>query len=526
MKNTFTAVALTACLILTGVTHAALHDRGGGLLYDDVLDVTWLQDANYAKTSGRSPDGQLRWQDAQKWVGELVYHDPVRKVDVKGWRLPTVKPIGTEFVYQWHYDGTTDEGYNITSTRSELSYMYYVNLGIRGWWTKDGKHPSEGFGVMGKITAIWTGQADVGLVKNLQSNGYWADCGEATHPWVFTTAEGNQRDGFPYPNNRFVWPVHDGDVTGAAKAQVAPLDEKTRQASIDTVVKTPGLVGFWTFGEEPGQVRTSTGTKDTLPLREVGHAVARVEGGPFSGYAAHFDGNCYFRVLAAELGALNISGKDAKVSMFAVVKLDELKGGRTIAGIWSEGKGANDDSGTRQYSMLINMPLYGGAFQLTPHISGEGGVSRRADGSGLPWCADYAAPRSKLPIGQWVTLGFTYDGKYIRAYHNGVMEEREMDPVKDNRGDSYFTKEGPNGGYRGMNPYYYTKGIFRYDPKIHSATKPSGQTDFTVAARNAGGNMLGEALKGKIAGLAVFDRTLTDAEMKRLHDAANLPALK
>ena len=26
---------------------AALIDRGGGLIYDTVLDVTWLQDANY-----------------------------------------------------------------------------------------------------------------------------------------------------------------------------------------------------------------------------------------------------------------------------------------------------------------------------------------------------------------------------------------------------------------------------------------------------------------------------------------------
>jgi hypothetical protein len=293
---------------------------------------------------------------------------------------------------------------------------------------------------------------------------------------------------------------------------------------MDAVLKTPGLVAFWTFGEEKGQVRTSIGSKSKFPLREVG-AVDRVEGGSFSGYSAHFNGNNYLRVLASELGALNIGGKDAKVSMFAVVKLDELKGGRTVAGIWSEGKGSGDDTGTRQYSMLLNMPLYGGAFQLTPHISGEGGVSRRADGSGLPWCADFAAPVSIIPIGDWVTLGFTYDGTYIRAYQNGVMEERKLDSVKDNRTDTYFTKEGPSGSDRGMNPYYYSKGIFKYDPVKHSKAKPAGQTDFTVAARNAGGNMLGEALKGRMAGLAVFDRALTDEEMMRLHTAANLPAL-
>jgi hypothetical protein len=40
------------------------------------------------------------------------------------------------------------------------------------------------------------------------------------------------------------------------------------------------------------------------------------------------------------------------------------------------------------------------------------------------------------------------------------------------------------------------------------------------------GSMLGEALKGRMSGLAVFNRALTEAEMKRLHDAAHLELLK
>ena len=32
--------------------HAALFDRGGGLIYDSDLDITWLKDGNYAQTSG------------------------------------------------------------------------------------------------------------------------------------------------------------------------------------------------------------------------------------------------------------------------------------------------------------------------------------------------------------------------------------------------------------------------------------------------------------------------------------------
>ena len=212
--------------------------------------------------------------------------------------------------------------------------------------------------------------------------------------------------------------------------------------------------------------------------------------------------------------------------MFAVVKLEEIgKYGVTIAGIWSEGKGANDDTGTRQYSMLLNMPLYGGAKQLTPHISSEGGVTCRKDGSKLPWCVDFAASCTEVPVGKWVTLGFTYDGNYIKAYFNGKMEERRMDPIKDNRNDPYFTNEGPKGGYRGMNPYYHGRGIFKYDPNLHSKSKIA-PADFTVGARSAGGNMLGESMKGQIGGLAVFNRALTNKEMQQLHEAAGLDFIK
>ena len=45
-------VIAVAVFNLAGSANAALWDRGGGLVYDDVLNVTWLQDANYANTSG------------------------------------------------------------------------------------------------------------------------------------------------------------------------------------------------------------------------------------------------------------------------------------------------------------------------------------------------------------------------------------------------------------------------------------------------------------------------------------------
>ena len=290
------------------------------------------------------------------------------------------------------------------------------------------------------------------------------------------------------------------------------------------VERMPGLVAFWAFGEAAGEPRRSSGTKNPHPLREVGGPIARVAGGPFSGHAADLNGKQYFEIPYAETRDLNICGPQAQVSMFAVVRIIDLKQSRTIAGMWSEGKGRDDDTGTRQYALLMNMPTYGGTRQLVPHISSEGGVTRRADGSAFPWCADYAATAREVPESQWCTLGFTYDGAYIRAFIDGVLDRRALDAVKDKRTDRYFTNEGPGGKDRGMNPYFHGRGIFCYDPAKHTGSKIDG-SDFTVGARMAVGSMLREATKGRFGGLAVFNRALSDDEMRRLHDAARVDRL-
>jgi hypothetical protein len=302
----------------------------------------------------------------------------------------------------------------------------------------------------------------------------------------------------------------------------APTGDRT------IVEKTPGLVAFWTFGEPAGTPRISVGTKNPHPLAEVGGPISRVAGGPFSDYVADLDGKHYFAIPYAETGDLNISGPRAQVSMFAVVRIVDLNVSRTIAGMWSEGKGRNDDTGTRQYALLMNMGTYGGPNKLVPHISTEGGVTRRADGSAFPWCADYAVSAHDVPTARWCTLGFTYDGNYLSAYIDGVLDRQELDPVKHKRTDRYFTHEGPNGGTRGINPYYHGRGIFAYDPAKDAATKPMGGSDFIIGARYAGGSLFaeGKSTIGRFGGLAVFNRALTEAEMKALHDAANISMLK
>ena len=43
--------ALCAAMLLNAaIAQAALIDRGGGMIYDDVQNITWLQNWNYAAT--------------------------------------------------------------------------------------------------------------------------------------------------------------------------------------------------------------------------------------------------------------------------------------------------------------------------------------------------------------------------------------------------------------------------------------------------------------------------------------------
>ncbi len=291
------------------------------------------------------------------------------------------------------------------------------------------------------------------------------------------------------------------------------------------VTSTPGLVAFWTFGESEGHTRKSIGTSNEHALAVVGNPIARVNGGPYSGKSAKLTGRHYFKIPYSETKDLNISGPDAKLSMFAVVKIQDLNRSRTIAGMWSEGLGKGDDSGTRQYSLLMNMPTYGGPNKLVPHISSEGGVTYRADGSRFPWCADYAASARDVPTDEWSTLAFTYDSKYIRAYVNGELSAQQLDPGEHKRTDPYFTKEGPGGTDRGMNPYYHGRGIFTYDSGKHAESKPIGGSDFTIGSRMVKGNKLAEATIGLFGGLAVFNRMLSDEEIMILHKSAGIEGL-
>lgn len=191
------AVMLSTCV---GTANAGLISRGGGLVYDTVLDITWLQDAHYARTSASDPDGLMTWPEASSWVAGLTY------AGVDGWRLPSIDPIGADYVFTWGTDGLHDYGTKITSPHSELAYMFNVNLvdpGNVSLFVNLDCDTADEF-----CPTYWSGSM-------YPPNSYYPMIGAAR--WVFGfhfglhTGEGIQSGDYE-TKSYYAWPVHDGDV--------------------------------------------------------------------------------------------------------------------------------------------------------------------------------------------------------------------------------------------------------------------------------------------------------------------------
>lgn len=217
MKRLKTCAAFFLAMF-AGAAQAALFDRGGGLIYDDVLNVTWLQDANYARSSGLNSDGVLLGYQAVSWANNLTYFDSVRNVTYNDWRLPSVRPIGANWNYQFSTDGTTDWGPNNTSQKNELSYMYFVNLGLKSFFNVDGS-ANPNFGVFddGTISGQRNVNASGVTIFNLNAGAYWAGTRwelpqNGVYYYNFNTAFGETNAGDEYMS-AYAWAVRDGDVS-------------------------------------------------------------------------------------------------------------------------------------------------------------------------------------------------------------------------------------------------------------------------------------------------------------------------
>lgn len=257
---------------------------------------------------------------------------------------------------------------------------------------------------------------------------------------------------------------------------------------VEKIKSTQSIVALWTFGEKSGEVRNSI-IDEKFPLTEASGEIKRVEEGPLSGYSALFEGNNFMSLPNEMTGKLNIHGKNRGVTVVAWIKWDGIQTG-FIGGMWNE----YQDGGKRQYGLFVSLPHYNGKDQVCGHISWSGKPTPP-----FPYSIDYSASKQTVSAGEWNCVAFTYDGQYIKSYLNGVFETREPELIRNTKGFEGY----PEGLIQSKNPYYFPHGM------------GNNGSDFTVGAVLLKSGM-GNFFKGLIGGLAVFDRALSENEIKSL----------
>jgi hypothetical protein len=263
---------------------------------------------------------------------------------------------------------------------------------------------------------------------------------------------------------------------------------KPNETLIKNIKSLDGLVSLWTFNEKPGKERKAIG-KGKFPLKESNGKVPRVNEGPLSGYSILLDGTAFLTLDHSKTGILNIYGHKSEVTLLAWIKWTGEQTG-FVGGMWNE----YQDGGKRQYGLFISLPHYNGKDQVCGHISNTGKPTPP-----FPYSIDYSASEQKVPKNVWCTVAFTYDGKFIKSYLNGVFKARDYELISNTIGfDGY-----PNGLFQNKNPYYFPDG------------PGNNGSDFTVGAVLLKSGM-GNFFKGLIGGLAVFNRALSENEIKSI----------
>jgi hypothetical protein len=210
MKRTLGGMILL--LLTVGSANAALLSRAGGqAYYDDVLNITWLADANAGAGSiyddGYSAtDGRMTWASAQAWMGSM---NTANYLGTSTWRLPTIIDTGAPGC-NWANTGT-DCGWNVDLSSSEMAHMYYSTLGNLAYCTTGGSCPQAGWGL-----------SSTGLFSNLQPDGYWSSTTsvfESTAAWVFGFGTGGQADD-DKSALYYAWAVSSGDALVPVPAAV------------------------------------------------------------------------------------------------------------------------------------------------------------------------------------------------------------------------------------------------------------------------------------------------------------------
>ena len=158
-------------------------------VYDSVLDITWLADANYADGTGFLNSGRFNWSEANVFAQDFVFGD------FDAWRLPSIldHPPSQHYGY----------GYGSYQNETELNYIFQEVLNYNTGGPFSANFIDSESGIEHSINnAEYTGHT------------YWFQ--EASTSWVV-----GHYSYKPYGQEflvsasqdfNFVWPVHDGDI--------------------------------------------------------------------------------------------------------------------------------------------------------------------------------------------------------------------------------------------------------------------------------------------------------------------------
>ena len=235
----------TTCIfsLLSFNSSAALLERQDGqAYYDDVLNITWLGDANFGATENfgvagitsgtylvgsnngvvlTEIGGGMSHDVAQNWIVAMnASNNGGGYLEVDTWRLPTASPVnGIEYNYNFFSkNGSYDTGYNISasgtiyagSTASELAHLFYNTLGNEALYDIN-SNPTD---CVIDITSGLSCLTNSGPFQNLydHANVYWTDVETSTDEALgFTMQTGQQWEEVRVYTGR-AWAVADGDV--------------------------------------------------------------------------------------------------------------------------------------------------------------------------------------------------------------------------------------------------------------------------------------------------------------------------
>ncbi len=208
MKNLLKALVAVCAMSMASGVSATLIDRGSGLIYDDVLNITWLQDASVAGPTQIEPDGWMNWFNANEFASTFAFGG------YEDWRLPTMDVDGDGVVHGGLIQATS--GIPVCSSElecrdNELAYMYYWNLSpVAGTQTPDFTNLlGDTFPFTGVQRAYWSGTSN-------QFNDALA------YQISFDSGFVDGDDSDENKNNlRAVWLVRDGDVQSASVPEPA-----------------------------------------------------------------------------------------------------------------------------------------------------------------------------------------------------------------------------------------------------------------------------------------------------------------